>query len=113
MQAARSWRRVFFMRQHPCGEGGLKRGRTLHLRQAAAPWEQPFEAGHIKSMELVVLASLDWRVAALTPASFLDPFLAALLAAGALHGSAALQRLRCWTLALVTRTLPGLLGEKG
>lgn len=44
--------------------------------QVAAPWE-PFEAGHIKRMELVVLARLSWRIFALTPASFLDPLLAA------------------------------------
>ena len=76
--------------------------------QVAAPWERPFEAGHIKSMELVVLASLDWRIVALTPASFLDRFLAALAAAGHLRGGPGLlQRLRCRTSSLVARTLPG------
>ena len=101
---------ALFLSQQPHHLGDAKAGCACALHQVAAPWEQPFEAGHIKSMELVVLASLNWRVNALTPASFLDPFLGALLAAGVVPVRAGLQRLRCWTLALVTRTLPGQLG---
>jgi hypothetical protein len=74
----------------------------------AAPWERPFEAGHIKSMELLVLDSLGWRAIALTPPSFLDPFLGALLGQGLLAPRAPLlQRLRAWALSLVARMLPG------
>ena len=71
--------------------------------QVAAPWE-PFEAGHIKRMELVVLARLNWRILALTPASFLDPLLAA---AAAASGGADLHRVRGQALSLVCRALPG------
>ena len=82
--------------------------------QVAAPWEQPFEAGHIKSMELLVLDSLNWRAIALTPPSFLDPFLGALLSSGALSARAPmLHRVRAWALSLGARLLPGALHGGG
>lgn len=75
--------------------------------QVAIPWEQPFEARHIKSMELVVLATLEWRVAAVTAASFLDRLLLGAFDAATLDDPSALHAARAKSMGLLARTLPG------
>ena len=75
--------------------------------QVAIPWEEPFEARHIKSMELVVLATLEWRVAAVTAASFLDRLLLGAFDAATLDDPSALHAARAKSMGLLARTLPG------
>jgi hypothetical protein len=80
---------------------------ALLCAQVAIPWERPFEARHIKSMELVVLATLEWRVAAVTAASFLDRLLLGAFEAATLDDPSALHAARSKSMGLLARTLPG------
>ena len=41
-------------------------------------WDRVYTASEIKRMELTVLAALEWRTLAVTPAALLDPLLSSL-----------------------------------
>lgn len=58
-------------------------------------------------MELVVLATLEWRVAAVTAASFLDRMLLGAFEAAELDCPSMLHASRTKSMALVAKTLPG------
>ncbi len=75
--------------------------------QVAAPWDQPFDVSNIKSMELVVLGTLQWRVVAVTATSFVDRLLRGIFDVADMHESDALHDLRARSMALVARTFPG------
>jgi hypothetical protein len=82
----------------------------LHV-QVAAPWDQPFDVSNIKSMELVVLATLQWRVVSVTATNFVDRLLRGIFDAAELHGTELLLELRTKSMALVAKTLPGELAH--
>lgn len=58
-------------------------------------------------MELVVLAALEWRVAAVTAASFLDRMLLGAFEAAGLDSPSMLHASRTKSMAILAKTLPG------
>ncbi|CAL8462950.1 g2484 [Coccomyxa elongata] len=78
---------------------------NIAMFQVDIPWE-PFEPRYIKNMELVVLATLEWRVAAVTAASFLDRMLLGAFEAAGLDSPSMLHASRTKSMAILTKTLP-------
>jgi hypothetical protein len=69
--------------------------------------ETRFEAKYIMKMELLVLTTLEWRVAAATPVAFLEHFLRTL----AVRHAGRRRGLRAHARELVRRTLNGACGR--